>query len=158
MIGGPFMNLLLAFAIPFVGGMIYGVPAMPAPIVATVKSGGAAEQAGIKVGDRIVGFDGMENPTLGTNQTRFDDRAGKADSDCRRTQRTDAFNLTIKPTKEDVKGKYSRDVRFRADMEPVIISPRCRCTCGSKPDLQRGDKAISINGETVNSIRRFQTN
>src|SRR5215207_2448656 len=62
MLGGPFMNIVLALAIPFVGALMYGVPAMPAPIVGLVRPGGAAEAAGIKAGDRIVAFDGKENP------------------------------------------------------------------------------------------------
>jgi regulator of sigma E protease len=57
MIGGPFMNIMLALAIPFFGALMYGLPSMPAPIVEFVKSSGAAEQAGIKTGDRIVSFD-----------------------------------------------------------------------------------------------------
>src|SRR5687767_1704691 len=63
MLGGPFMNIMLALAIPFAGALIYGVPSMPSPVVANVKEGGAAATAGIQVGDRIVGFDGQENPT-----------------------------------------------------------------------------------------------
>src|SRR5215203_3354058 len=63
MLGGPFMNIMLALVIPFAGGLMYGVPSMPSPVVASVKQGGAAEKAGIHVGDRIVGFDGKENPT-----------------------------------------------------------------------------------------------
>src|SRR5687768_5488506 len=54
MLGGPFMNIMLALAIPFAMALIYGVPANPAPIVGFVKPGGAAEKAGIAVGDRIV--------------------------------------------------------------------------------------------------------
>ena len=63
MIGGPFMNIMLALAIPFGGALLNGVPTMPSPVVANVKAGGAAEAAGIKVGDRIVAFEGIENPT-----------------------------------------------------------------------------------------------
>ncbi|HEV8159731.1 MAG TPA: site-2 protease family protein, partial [Pyrinomonadaceae bacterium] len=63
MIGGPFMNIMLALAIPFFGAWFMGLPSMPAPIVEFVKAGGAAEQAGVKAGDRIVAFDGVENPT-----------------------------------------------------------------------------------------------
>ncbi|MEO7659656.1 MAG: site-2 protease family protein, partial [Pyrinomonadaceae bacterium] len=33
MIGGPFMNIVLALAIPFTLNMMYGVPANPSPIV-----------------------------------------------------------------------------------------------------------------------------
>ena len=39
MLGGPFMNIMLALAIPFFGAMTYGVPSMPAPIVGVVKAG-----------------------------------------------------------------------------------------------------------------------
>src|SRR5687768_18483145 len=63
MLGGPFMNIVLALAIPFGAAMIYGIPSMPAPIVGLVTPGSAADVAGIKVGDRIVAFDGTENPT-----------------------------------------------------------------------------------------------
>src|SRR5437870_5601695 len=50
MLGGPFMNIVLALAIPFTIALAYGVPANPAPIVGTVNTGGAADKAGIKVG------------------------------------------------------------------------------------------------------------
>src|SRR6185436_18841860 len=65
MLGGPFMNIMLALAIPFVMALSYGVPTNPAPIVGAVKPDGAADRAGIKVGDRIVNFDGVENPSWG---------------------------------------------------------------------------------------------
>ena len=64
MVGGPFMNIILALAIPFGMALSYGVPSNPAPIVGIIKAGGAAEKAGLKVGDRIVNFEGVENPTL----------------------------------------------------------------------------------------------
>src|SRR5687768_12723555 len=63
MLGGPFMNIMLALAIPFGLALAYGVPSMPAPIIGMVSTSGAADRAGIKPGDRIVKFDGTENPT-----------------------------------------------------------------------------------------------
>ena len=62
-LAGPVMNIITALAIPFAGGLIYGVPATPQPVVYYVRPGGAAEQAGLKPGDRIVSFNGTENPT-----------------------------------------------------------------------------------------------
>src|SRR5919202_1869935 len=62
-VAGPIMNILTALMIPLVGAMTSGVPVMPAPIISYVKPGGAAEIAGIKANDRIVAFDGAENPT-----------------------------------------------------------------------------------------------
>ena len=153
MIGGPFMNLLLAFSIPFVGGMIYGVPAMPSPVVATVKAGGAAEQAGIKVGDRIVGFDGVENPSW--ERINHDSMIAPDMSVPIVVERGgQRSNLTIKPTKEDVKGNSVGNLDFEPT-EPVIISP-VPDSAAAQAGLQRGDKAISINGETVNSVEGFK--
>src|SRR6476620_1291689 len=37
MLGGPFMNLVLAFSVPFASGIVQGIPAMPAPIIGKVK-------------------------------------------------------------------------------------------------------------------------
>jgi regulator of sigma E protease len=42
---------------------MYGVPATPAPVVYDVTKGGAAAQAGLQVGDRIISFNGTENPS-----------------------------------------------------------------------------------------------
>src|SRR5205823_1395434 len=62
-VAGPVMNILTALAIPFAAAFIYGVPSMPAPVVSLVRQGGAADQAGLKPGDRIVAFEGTANPT-----------------------------------------------------------------------------------------------
>jgi regulator of sigma E protease len=63
MIGGPFMNILLALAIPFISGLFYGVPAMLSPIVAVVEPDSAAQKAGLQPGDRFIAFNGEENPS-----------------------------------------------------------------------------------------------
>jgi regulator of sigma E protease len=57
------MNILTALAIPFASAMIYGVPATPAPVVSYVAPVGAAKEAGLQPGDRIISFNGTENPT-----------------------------------------------------------------------------------------------
>src|SRR5437870_12487561 len=41
-VAGPIMNILTALAIPFIGGLMYGVPVTPAPIVRNMTQGGAA--------------------------------------------------------------------------------------------------------------------
>src|SRR4030095_9062789 len=62
-LAGPIMNILTALAIPFAAAFMYGVPATPSPVVYYIEPGGAAEQAGFKSGDRIVSFNGNEDPT-----------------------------------------------------------------------------------------------
>src|SRR5437016_10116791 len=59
-LAGPVMNVLTALSIPLIGGLMYGVPATPAPVVSVVFQGGAAATAGLQPGDRIVSFNGNE--------------------------------------------------------------------------------------------------
>jgi regulator of sigma E protease len=61
-VAGPVMNILTALTIPFIAGMIWGVPVPPAPVVKSITQGGAAEAAGLQKGDRIIAFNGTENP------------------------------------------------------------------------------------------------
>jgi len=63
MLGGPFMNIVLALSIPFAGALIYGVPSIAEPIISYVAPNGAAERAGLQAGDKIVAFEGEANPT-----------------------------------------------------------------------------------------------
>src|ERR1700682_3927379 len=65
-LAGPVMNILTALAIPLAAALIYGVPATPAPVVSSIASGGAAEAAGLQRGDRIISFNGIENPKWDT--------------------------------------------------------------------------------------------
>src|SRR3954463_16629640 len=58
----PIMNILTAMAIPFVGALMSVVPATPSPVVYYIKKDGAAAQAGLQPGDRIISFNGTENP------------------------------------------------------------------------------------------------
>src|SRR5919112_3054723 len=62
-LAGPVMNVLTAMAIPFAGAFMYGVPATPSPVVYYVQKDGAAELAGLQPGDRIVSFNGNDNPS-----------------------------------------------------------------------------------------------
>ena len=77
-IAGPVMNILTALAIPLAGAMLYGIPATPAPVVSRVVRGGAAEQAGLITGDRIVAFNG---PTIRDRQRRALDLNAKVEVD-----------------------------------------------------------------------------
>src|SRR5215204_6138243 len=65
-VAGPVMNILTALAIPLAGALMYGIPATPAPVVDAMSRGGAAETAGLRLGDRIVSFNGNEHPKWDT--------------------------------------------------------------------------------------------
>ena len=150
MIGGPFMNIVLALAIPFVGAMIYGVPSMPAPIVGVIKTDGAAAQAGLQKGDRIVNFGGIENPTW--ERIEHDALVSPEQPIAMTVERGgQKVPLTIKPTKTDLKGNSVGDVQFEPDMgvEPVVVGTIISDSPAAQAGLQKGDRVLSFNGQTV---------
>jgi len=150
MIGGPFMNIMLALAIPFSLALLNGVPAMPSPIVGYVKAGGAAEKAGIKTGDRIVVFDGTENPTWQRIQNDALIAPEKAISVIveRNGQR---LPLTVQPTKVTESGAVAGLLDFEpeGETEPVVVDLVQEGMPAAEAGLQKGDLIISFNGAPV---------
>lgn len=150
MVGGPFMNILLALAIPFGSALIQGIPSIPAPVVGLVAAGGAAEKAGIKVGDRIVSFDGAENPTW---QTIRNDSMVSPEKPIpvvveREGRRVD---LTVAPAKVVENGNSIGDLGLMPDVgvEPVVARTVQPESPSAAAGLQSGDVLLFINGETV---------
>jgi regulator of sigma E protease len=158
MLGGPFMNIMLALAIPFFIALAYGVPANPSPIVGFVKPDGAAATAGIKPGDRIVGFDGIENPSWDRIQ---DDAllvpekevAIAVERDGQRKQ------LTIVPTKVTEKGQSGGflDMAPDAGTEPVIVGAIDSTMPAGQSGLQKGDWITSVNDKAIRNSQEMKT-
>ena len=150
MLGGPFMNIMLALAIPFTSALIYGVPSMPAPIAGIVKAGGAAETAGIQKGDRIVNFGGVENPTW--ERIQHDAMISPEQNIPVTVERAgQKLPLTIKPTKVDMNGNSVGEVGFQPDagVEPVVIGTIKQDAPAAQSGLQTGDRVLSFNDATV---------
>jgi len=150
MLGGPFMNIVLALAIPFTMALMYGVPSNPAPIVGYVKSEGAAEKAGLKVGDRIVNFEGQENPSWKRIQNDallmpekevpiVVERGGER------------IPLTIIPTKITDNGNTAGELDLVPDAgsEPVIVSNVVSDMPAAASGVEVGDWVTSVNGVAV---------
>src|SRR5947209_3292326 len=121
-LAGPVMNVLTALSIPFAGALIYGVQATPPPVVRQVIKDGAAEVAGLQPGDRIVVFDGNENPKW---RTIADDALLSPGQPLpleieRNGQR---IKLTIKPTPHTEDGETVGFLDFLPDygLVPIVV-------------------------------------
>lgn len=156
MLGGPFMNIMLALAIPFAAALTIGVPSMPAPVIGVVNTGGAAEAAGIKVGDRIVSFNGIENPTW--ERIRDEalispekpipltvDRGGQK------------MPLSITPQKKMESGNSVGEVGLVPDagVEPVEVGTISPDSPAAASGLLPGDRVIAYNGQTVRNSQEL---
>src|SRR5712664_4597514 len=151
----PAMNVLPALSIPFAGALIYGVQATPPPVVRQILPGGAAEAAGLQPGDRIVVFDGNENPKW---RTIADDALLSPGQSIpleveRNGQR---LKLTIKPTPHTEEGETAGFLDFLPDYGnvPIVVRAVEPNTPAAEAGLQPGDRIVAVNGEPVKSAEQ----
>lgn len=151
-LAGPVMNILTALAIPFAAAMIYGVPATPEPVVSYVAPGGAADQAGLKPGDRIVSFNGTKHPTWDVIQG---DALLSPGSPLPILISRDGqeISLTIKPTVRTENGESAGFLDFIPDYGgvPAVVNDVGSGSPAEEAGLKPGDRVVAVAGQEVRS-------
>lgn len=157
-VAGPVMNILTALAIPFAAALISGIPASPSPVVGFVEPNGAAQVAGLREGDRIVAFNGRENPSwrfingeVGVNYSS--EMPLVVDRDGQRLQ------LTLKPTvrEQAIGGKYGEiDLQPDLGVEAVTVDRVIENSPAAAAGLQPGDQIVMIGGEPARSTEQVR--
>lgn len=151
-LAGPVMNILTALAIPFAGAFMYGVPATPSPVVYYVEQGGAAEKAGLQPGDRIVSFNGNEDPTWDVITGDALLSPGHA-LPVIVNRNGSELSLTITPTTHIENGEAAGTLDFTPDYGglPVIVGGVTPDSPAAAAGLKEDDRFISIGGQEVRS-------
>jgi regulator of sigma E protease len=151
MVAGPTMNILTALAVFWGGAMISGVPAAPtSPVIRYTKPGGVAEAAGLRPGDRIVSFNGKENPSW--DRIRGDVSLSPEQPLPMVVERSgQRVDLTIKPTKYTEEGESIGEIDFRLDYgeHPVMITDVVPGSPAEQAGLRVNDRVVAVNGEAV---------
>ncbi|MGI9066319.1 MAG: RIP metalloprotease RseP [Pyrinomonadaceae bacterium] len=154
-LAGPVMNVITALAIPLAGALMYGVPAVPAPVVSSMARGGAAEAAGLQRGDRIVSFNGIENPKWDTIRGEALLSPGQPLPVVveRNGQRVP---LTITPIPYVEEGETAGVLDFLPDYGnvPVIVRDVESNTPAAEAGLQPLDRIIAVSGQPVRSAEQ----
>ncbi|HKO96641.1 MAG TPA: RIP metalloprotease RseP [Pyrinomonadaceae bacterium] len=157
-LAGPVMNVLTALAIPFAGALMYGVPANPAPVVSYAPANGAAQKAGLQSGDRIVSFNGTENPDWDT--IRGDALLSPGMVLPLVVERNgQRIPLTITPTPHTEDGETAGFLELVPDNGgyPVVIRDVTKDTPAAEAGLQIGDRVVAINGQPVRSAEHISS-
>src|SRR5689334_10360924 len=151
-LAGPVMNIITALAIPFAAAMLYGVPATPAPVAYYIQSGGAAEKAGLKAGDRIISFNGTQNPSWDAINEDALLSPGHALPMTVERNGTEV-PLTIVPTTRVENGESAGSLDFLPDYGglPVIVGDVGDGSPAAEAGLKEGDRLVAVGGENVKS-------
>jgi regulator of sigma E protease len=146
------MNILTALAIPFAGAMMYGVPATPSPVVYDVRPGGAADQAGLKPGDRIISFNGVEHPSW--DVINGDALLGPGKPMPVVVNRNgQEISLTLTPAVKTENGEQAGFLEFTPDYGglPVVVGDVFSGSPAEEAGLKTGDRLVKIGNEDVKS-------
>ncbi|HEY0078757.1 MAG TPA: RIP metalloprotease RseP [Pyrinomonadaceae bacterium] len=147
-IAGPVMNILTALLIPLVGAMTVGVPGTPTPIVSRVEQGGAADQAGLKAGDRIISFNGKEDPTwryIEGDAMLAPEQALPITVE-RNGQR---ISTTVKPVRRTRNGEAFGDLGLLPDLgsNPAIVREVSEGSPAAAAGFKANDRIVAIGGQ-----------
>jgi regulator of sigma E protease len=154
-VAGPVMNILTALTIPFIGALLFGIPVTPAPVVSQIRPDGAAQIAGLQRGDRIVSFNGAENPSW--ERIRGDALLSPGQPIPLVVERNgERVQLTLTPTKLVESGETIGLLDFLPDYGnlPVVLREVVPGTPAAEAGLKVGDRIVSIGGETVTSAEQ----
>src|SRR5690242_3814946 len=151
-LAGPVMNIITALSIPFAAAMMYGVPATPAPNVYYIQPGGAAEQAGLKPGDKIVAFNGTRNPSWDAINEDVLLSPGHA-LPMVVNRNGSEVPLTFVPSSRVENGDVAGSLDFLPDYGglPVIVGDVQPNSPAFETGLQEGDRLLTVGNESVKS-------
>ncbi len=154
-IAGPVMNVLTALAIPFAGALMYGVPAVPAPVVSSMAANGASTAAGLQRGDKIVSFNGVENPKW--DAIRDDALLSPGQPLPMVVERNgQRITLSITPIAHVEDGETAGLLDFVPDYGdlPVVVREVEAGTPASDAGLKPGDRILVVSGQPVRSAEQ----
>lgn len=151
-LAGPIMNIITAMAIPFTAALLYGVPATPAPVVSYIAPSGAAKDAGLQTGDRIVSFNGTEDPSwdvISGDALLSPDHALPVVVE----RNGERQALTIKPTARTENGETVGTLDFIPDYGgmPVVVEGIAPKSPAEEAGFQLGDRVVRVGDESVKS-------
>jgi regulator of sigma E protease len=156
-VAGPVMNILTALAIPLIAGLIWGVPVTPAPVVKNIAPSSAAEAAGLQKGDRIVSFNGTENPKweMIRNDALLSPEKPLPLIVERGGQRV---SLTLTPAKNVDSGEIIGVLGFTPDYGnvPIVVANVSGNSPAAASGLQVDDRIISVGDQPVSSSEQVR--
>ncbi len=160
LLAGPWMNIVLAVAIPMVLAMYFYQEARhysePA-VVGSVAQGSAAAKAGFQAGDKIIKLDSLENPTWRQLELKV---TNNADIELKATvdRNGEQIQIAITPKSSLIERQKIGNSGLWPQLKEESVSVEKVIDGGpaKQAGLQEKDKIVKLNGETVKNYYWLQ--
>jgi len=159
-IAGPAFNIATAILIPAIGIMIGfrdSADQVQKPVVGRVVAGSAAEISGLQPGDRILSYQGRQNPTWRDIELGTAIRPNE-DLPLRVERGGQVVDLTIRPTARQVEEEQVGE----SGIEPFIGLDSIRILAvrdgmpAAAVGLKPGDRIVNVNGQPIRAWHEFK--
>ena len=150
-LAGPSMNILLALVI--VTGLALRGTDQPVyedkPVdIAGVLKDSPADQSGFEAGDRVVEFDGVENPTWDRLSTRLLFSIPGSSISAKVERNGNILPMTVQAVPDEV-------AAVGYPIEPIVVGTVVPNSPAALAGLQTGDQIESFNGQPLESMLQF---
>jgi regulator of sigma E protease len=150
-LAGPSMNILLAVVI--VTGLALRGTEQPVyedqPVqIAGVLNGSPAAQSGFQAGDRVVEFDGVENPTWDRLSTRLLFSIPGSSIQAKVERNGNVLPVTVQAVPDEV-------AAVGYPIEPLLVGAVTPKSPAQQAGLEAGDEIVSFDGQPLESMPEF---
>jgi regulator of sigma E protease len=157
-LAGPVFNLVTALLIP-TAAILYGfqgdINDSQQVVIGEVKPGSTAEQGGLQKGDRIIAFDGDQNPTWATVDDKVITNLGE-DIPLTVDRNGQILNLNVRPRLETRGSETYGALDIRPPLTFIGVAEVQKDTPAERAGLQNGDKITAVNDTPVTGWIQFR--
>jgi regulator of sigma E protease len=159
-IAGPVFNIATAILIPAIGIMIGfrdSADSVQKPIIGRVVAGSAAEKAGFQPGDRVIAYNGRQNPTW--KDIDLDVMFRPNENIPVKVERNgQVLDLTLTPQVKQVDREQIGDAGIESyiALDKLGVLGVTPGTPADQAGLKPGDKIVAINGQPITAWHQFK--
>ena len=156
-VAGSTMHFLIAFVLLFIQFAFIGGPDGGRWQVGELTQGGAAQQAGVRTGDEVVGFNGSEISSFDEFRTQVSEAdAGKVDFEVVRDGQRVVIPIDLS-TRVKIIGTVGEDIDVLDNGDQILVGGSPANGAAATAGLIEGSTLVQVNGVDVNSLEQVKS-
>jgi RIP metalloprotease RseP len=156
-VAGSTMHFLIAFVLLFIQFAFIGGPDGGRWQVGELTEGGAAQQAGVRTGDEVVGFNGSDISSFDDFRTQVSAAdAGQVDFEVVRDGQRIIIPIDLS-TRVKIIGTVGEDIDVLDNGDQILVGGSPTNGAAATAGLIEGSTLVQVNGVDVNSLEQVKS-